>query len=730
MRVRTKFILTLLGITLLPFLLIGRLVYRRGETALRESLGASFERMAAEAIDKVDRSLHEVQQNVQTWAGLELMQEVVTGDLDGKIASFLLGVQREYKTFSRIEVFDASGEVVASSDPSSVGRPVSDEATLSTALSGRGAVRDVRRDELGAAWVVVFCYPILAQFDDARTVGAVCARWNATELTRMVQVGGMGDSPAADIIVIRKDGLLISSPSIVAGSAFMESLIERGWQSAVEASDGGRGFLVESFAGGRSYLIGYSRSVGYGSFEPLGWSALVLQDVDSAFQPVRELELIFLSGGALLALTVVGLSLAIGHTVTKPLVRMADAAERVARGDFDARVSYRSGDEIGTLATVFDAMVANLKHQRAQLVEDIARRERAEKELRVAKETAEESTAKFSAVLNTMSEGIVTIDASGTLVMVNQQVGRIWGYEASELVGRPAEILLSPAERRPQSTRFERYLREPPTDDPDRRFVTEGLRKDGSSFPIEVSAAKTRIGDRVLVTVALRDITERKRSEEQINAALAEKEALLKEIHHRVKNNLQVIVSLLHLQSDHVKEEPAHGVLLDSESRVKSMAFMHEKLYRSKDLSRIHVADYIETLARDLTRSYRISSSGAALTCSIADLSLGMDSAIHCGLLVNELVSNALKHAFRGRKTGCVSVELQGVSDGRYRLVVRDDGVGLPAQIDTRRSETLGLQLVHTLAEHLDGTVTIRREGGTEFEIVFRDIDERPSAAE
>jgi PAS domain S-box-containing protein len=311
--------------------------------------------------------------------------------------------------------------------------------------------------------------------------------------------------------------------------------------------------------------------------------------------------------------------------------------------------------------------------------------------------------------------------------MVNQQVGRIWGYEASELVGKTAEILLSPAERRPQGSRFDRYLREPPTEERDRRFVTEGVRKDGSSFPIEVSAAKTSIGDGTLVTVALRDVTERKRSEEQIAAALAEKEALLKEIHHRVKNNLQVIVSLLHLQSEHVKEEPAHGVLLDSESRVKSMALMHEKLYRSKDLSHIHVGDYIETLARDLTRSYRISSSGVEITCSIADLALSMDAAIHCGLLVNELVSNALKHAFPGRKSGQVSVELREAKNRRYCLVVRDDGVGFPREIDTRQSETLGLQLVHTLAEHLDGTVTIRRDGGTEFEIVFRDIDQRPT---
>jgi two-component sensor histidine kinase len=255
------------------------------------------------------------------------------------------------------------------------------------------------------------------------------------------------------------------------------------------------------------------------------------------------------------------------------------------------------------------------------------------------------------------------------------------------------------------------------------RFEAEGKRKDGSIFPIEVSAARTKIGDRNLVTVALRDITERKRAEAQITAALAEKEALLKEIHHRVKNNLQVVVSLLHLQSEHVKDRTAHGVFLDSENRVKSMALMHENLYRSKDLSSIHVSDYIQTLARDLTRSYSLTSSGVELAVHVEDLVLGMDSAIHCGLLVNELVSNALKHAFPGNRPGSVTVDLREVEDGRYSLIVRDDGVGLPRTFDSRRSDTLGLQLVHTLAEHLDGTVAIRSGPGTEFEIRFRDVD-------
>lgn len=729
MKVRTKLTLVLLAITLLPFLIVGRVVYERAENALRESLGRSFERMAAEAIDKVDRSLFEVQQTVETWASLELMQDVVAGDLDGRIASFLIGVKKEYATFSRIDVLDAHAEVIASSDPGIVGARAQADESFTAAVRGRAEIRDVARDDSGD-WTVLFCYPIPARFDESNTVGVICARWNAAELARMTRAPDASNResvPNADTVLVRGDGLVLSTHSAAAGKAFSDNVLAHRWGWATNRALHS-GYLVQEVEAGGTYLVGYSRSRGYRDFESLGWSALVLQDVESAFEAVDELEILFLSSATLVAVGVLGLALLIGHRVTRPLVKMAQAAERLASGDFEARIDYWSGDEIGTLASVFDHMVANLKLQRVQLEADIAERKRAELELRRAKEVAEESTAKFSAVLNTMSEGIASIDPEDNLVMVNRQVQRIWGYEESELLGKKIEVLFPQAhvggERSVYSFHSE-GARAPLTHT---RVEAEGRRKDGSIFPIELSAARTRIGERNLVTVALRDITERRRAEEQITAALAEKEALLKEIHHRVKNNLQVVVSLLHLQSEHVKDPTSHGIFLDSESRVKSMALMHEKLYRSKDLSSIHVSDYIETLARDLTRSYRLTSSAVSLELRVDDLVLGMDSAIHCGLLVNELVSNALKHAFPGGRTGRVVVELTRVADAHYLLVVRDDGVGLSTQTDGAKTDTLGLQLVHTLAEHLDGRVTVRSGPGTEFQIHFRDVDVEPGS--
>jgi two-component sensor histidine kinase len=210
----------------------------------------------------------------------------------------------------------------------------------------------------------------------------------------------------------------------------------------------------------------------------------------------------------------------------------------------------------------------------------------------------------------------------------------------------------------------------------------------------------------------------RTRAEEQILAALQEKEVLLQEIHHRVKNNLQVVSSLLNLQSRYIEDEKTLQMFRESQSRVKSMALIHERLYRSKDLAQIDFGEYVQTLTRDLFRSYQAQAGSVALKVDVQDVFLGVDTAIPCGLIINELVSNALKYAFPDDRDGQLCVELAS-DDGQYVLAVRDNGVGLPDGLDIQSTETLGLRLVTTLVRQLRGTVELRSDGGTEFEIRF-----------
>ncbi len=211
-----------------------------------------------------------------------------------------------------------------------------------------------------------------------------------------------------------------------------------------------------------------------------------------------------------------------------------------------------------------------------------------------------------------------------------------------------------------------------------------------------------------------------RQSEERLKLSLREKEAMLKEIHHRVKNNLQVIASLVDLQTNALANPALQGLFQDVRDRVRSMALVHEKLYRSESLARVEFADYARSLLNYLARSHGGPQSAIELKMDLQPVSLSVEIAVPCGLVLNELVSNAFKHAFRGRAGGEVTAALGTGPDGRVFLRVSDNGVGLPAGMDWRQSRSMGLRLVHLLAGQLGATVEARTEGGTEFEMSFK----------
>lgn len=220
------------------------------------------------------------------------------------------------------------------------------------------------------------------------------------------------------------------------------------------------------------------------------------------------------------------------------------------------------------------------------------------------------------------------------------------------------------------------------------------------------------------VTLAL-ETNERRIAELQIKNSLKDKELLLREIHHRVKNNLQVISSLLYLKSRRSKDSHVNEALLDSQHRVKSMVLIHEKLYSSQDLSSINYGDYIKSLTSTLFRSYQLDSRLIELRLDVSDIRLNTDTAMHCGLIINELVSNSIKHAFPDGKTGFIKVKFFCDKTKQYNLIVADNGVGFPPDFNFEESNSLGLQLVRTLVEQLDGTLAVDYSEGVLFKIQF-----------
>ncbi len=215
---------------------------------------------------------------------------------------------------------------------------------------------------------------------------------------------------------------------------------------------------------------------------------------------------------------------------------------------------------------------------------------------------------------------------------------------------------------------------------------------------------------------------QRKRAEEQIRASLKEKEVLIREIHHRVKNNMQIIASLLRLQSNCIKEERYREILKESQNRIMSMSLIHEKLYQSKDMAKIDFKNYIRDVTKALFQSYGVDKGNIIPKINIEAISLGIDSAIPCGLIINELVTNSLKHAFPDAKEGEIEISLRPADENMIELTVRDNGIGIPDDVDFRNTKSLGLQLVAILTKQIHGEIGLNRDNGTEFKIKFSDV--------
>ncbi|MCK4312072.1 MAG: GAF domain-containing protein, partial [Candidatus Cloacimonetes bacterium] len=230
------------------------------------------------------------------------------------------------------------------------------------------------------------------------------------------------------------------------------------------------------------------------------------------------------------------------------------------------------------------------------------------------------------------------------------------------------------------------------------------------------------VSDQVAIAI------DRKKKGEQIKKDLEEKIVMLMEIHHRVKNNMQVISSMLKMQSGYIRDEQDRQLFKDSLNRVKSMALIHEKLYQTEDLANIDFSEYINSLAMHLFSTFGIDKFDIQLDTKVRDVSLDINTAIPCGLIINELISNSLKYAFPHGEKGKITVnfiwkEDTEFHDGKiYTLVVKDNGVGFPADIDFRNTESLGLQLVNTLVEQLHGNIKLNGEEGTSFEIIFKRV--------
>jgi PAS domain S-box-containing protein len=344
---------------------------------------------------------------------------------------------------------------------------------------------------------------------------------------------------------------------------------------------------------------------------------------------------------------------------------------------------------------------------------DITSLKKAEEELRLSEE-------RHRAIYDQAYIGISRIAKMGRFLLVNERLCDMLGYNAEELYKKTFYELGVQDEVEESLVEWDQLL-----SGKIKNFSREQtyVRKDGELLSANVTVSLVRDANNSpnYFVAVFEDITERKEHELQLEESIKEKEVLLKEVHHRVKNNMQVISSILNLQSSYIDDETALSILRESQDRIKSMSFVHESLYQSKTLSEVNFSEYIKNIAGNLFHSYGRPEGGISLQFELEEVFLNLDTSIPCGLIINEVVSNSLKYAFEGMAKGIIKIEFSKLADGSLKLIVGDDGIGLPSNFDIENAETLGLQLVTTLVTQVSGVLEIKTNNGTQFCIVFKE---------
>lgn len=324
-------------------------------------------------------------------------------------------------------------------------------------------------------------------------------------------------------------------------------------------------------------------------------------------------------------------------------------------------------------------------------------------------EKAQRARARLASIVESSHDAIIGKSTDGVIEFWNAAAEQLLGYKAEEIVGQSVALIV-PLEKRAEEQWILENMRR---GDHIQLVETVRRRKDGTVVEVSLAASPLRAenGEVIGISSVLHDITTRKATLRQVERSLSEKEVLLREIHHRVKNNLQVIASLVGLQAFHTNEAAAKELLQEVRGRVRAIALLHDKLYRSPDLASIPAADYLHELCLAVQGAQSLRKP-VEIVVQAPEVFLHIDEAVPCGLIVNEAVTNAFKHAFRDDRPDCRVEVRMARTDGQTELRISDTGPGIGASTDAKNPQTLGLTLIHTLARQLRGTASFHNQGG------------------
>ena len=330
-----------------------------------------------------------------------------------------------------------------------------------------------------------------------------------------------------------------------------------------------------------------------------------------------------------------------------------------------------------------------------------------------------ESEERYKTLFEKANIPIIQVALNGALIDANKGACKLFGYSKKEIRSKKITELTHKEDRKKIKEEMEKLISHKRKST---HFNKRSVKKNGAIIYANtyINIVRDKNGKPQHLIGVVQDITRQKEDQQKIKNTLEEKEVLLKEIHHRVKNNLQVISSIFNLQASYIKDEKALSLLKENQDRIKSMAYVHESLYQTKDFSNINFSQYISQLANNLTHSYAFDYAEVALREEVeSGVTLSLDQAIPCGLIVNELISNALKYAFKEQKDARITIGVKKI-EKKIKISIADNGIGFPKQIDFKNTESLGLQLVVSLVEQLSGKIKLEKTKGTKFTIIFK----------
>ena len=716
MRVRTKLLIIGLLLSLVPIGIVGFVSIQVGKKAIIENLGIRFKLTASATIREVDRVLFSIQQDAIAWSNNPLMQEVLSRDIDARVSAKLIKLHREYPQLASITVFDIGGEVIAASPPYSIGSKIN-VSDYEAAYGGRRQIRDGHVDPASNKLVVSFAFPLFAQSAAHQIIGVVEVNCRLEVLHELIlpelqQLNLFQENQR--IFLLREDGLVLMAPE---GDQKFVGEIAAGYLAPAQLLGSGReGYKLVEQVGGIESLAGASRSTGFKDFKGLGWSAVVLQDLRYAYLPVARLQRNILTVGLLVTGAILIIVLLIARRVNHSVTGFAKVANAVTRGNFDSQLAYASGDEIGGLVQIFNQMIRDLKHQRAQLVHK----------------------DYVDSIIKTMTDTLIVASPQGEIKTVNRATCQLLGYEETDLLGKPVMDILAERESGTGSGT------EGQVDSLEVTHTEKWYRtRSGSLIPVLFSGSAMRDSEGNLIGVVClaQDITELKNVQQQLLAArdFAEaasqyKSAFLANMSHELRTPLNAIIGYSEMLQEEAKDLALTEFVPDLQRIHGAGKHLLGLINDILDLSKIE-AGKMPLYLEDFDIAEMIRDVAATVQPLVAKNRNRL--AVHCPegvghmradvTKVRQTLFNLLSNACKFTDQGDIELTVER-QDERIHMRVRDTGVGMTPEQQSRLFEAftqadlstskkyggtgLGLAISRRFCRMMDGDLHCESEPG------------------